>query len=59
MNEEERERIKTYIEAEAENIEISLNKILREQLRGIGINENDLNALSQAQNTFLKWLTGE
>jgi hypothetical protein len=59
MNEVEREKIKVYIQDHSDEIERGLNQILRNHLESIGINPKDLNALSQAQETFFKWMRGE
>jgi len=61
MNEKERDRIKLLFEdvTIANEIELALNMKLREILRRYFIDETDLNALSQAQNTFLKYMTGD
>jgi len=61
MNEKERERIKLLFDSVdiVNEIELALNMKLREILHRYDIDETDLNALSQAQNTFLKYMTGE
>jgi hypothetical protein len=60
MNEKQREQIKKMVEDKIEFIESHLNDYLIDnvltQIEGVEL--TDLNALDQAQNTFLKLMTG-
>jgi len=57
----QREEIIKLVGESIENIEESLNNYLEENIltQIDGLEPNDLNALSQARNTFLKHITGE
>lgn len=60
MNEQEKEQIINLVGKTSGDIEIHLNNYLRENiLKELGIPTTDLNALSQAQYTFLKIMTGD